>query len=1266
MEMTLPPAVRAIAAAHPAKASLVVTPHPLTLQGQRVLDARAALFDPSETLLALLERHGVKPGEQWVVAIEGVRVPEAMWSRTRPVEGWLIEARRVPQKDALRLIAFAALSYFTFGTGGLGAGGVFATGGAIGGGFLAAGAAFVAGSLVLNKMLAPKGQANRSEQAASPTYSLSGGRNRMRPYEPMGLVLGEPYSVPDLAAQPYTFFASGEQYLWQMFHLGINCADVQALRIGQTALDSYQGVTVLRNGLESGNSEFPSLGTSVDSVAGGALTYAGGEVVRTSSANTVILAVDLVTSLYEVLQNGALAGRTLDVLAEYRSVGGSTWLPFKPYVPGIPAVTRVVTQAPADDSGGAPITWTEVVVPGVAEVPAGHIRQTGGTQKPIRLTVEVAVPPGQYEVRLRKMMPDSTETNVSNSVEWVQLKSYQVDTGNYDGQARLAVRIQASGQLNGALDEFNCQKRAKPMPYWNGSAWVTAYDRATGLCNPGAIFLLLARGIRDSGGRLLAGLGYSDDQIDIEGLKRFMVHCAEKGFQFDLDLQNATSIDELLDSIAYAGMGEKAWPDGKLGVSFFRRDDPIESVINMANIKARSFEVDYATMPTAEEIEVQYFDRARGNTWQPIRVQAPGTTPLREPGRVTLVGVTGEAHAAVLARFAMAQNIYQRKAISCEQDLEYMTHRKGSVVSLSHDMTQWGYSGRLAGFQDVSGTITLTLDERAPADNPTGGPNTRFIALQLPGEQQMRVFPVASFVGESRTVTLSTSWPVGVTQPGNVASNPVRDTKWIYDFKAVPGKRLRMLDISPSTNGAREVMVEEPDEFWGYIETGTYQPPPNNSSLRPAPVITRPFPSEELARQGNTFYTQLTVNFEVTGAFNRAELWGAVGAGDIAPPLSLLATSQSQSLSWRGGLDERWHLEVRVYSEARAAAPARLIYDVRGLREPPTNVEAVSVSGETVSWPPVSVPDLAGYLIRFNYGVNYWWPTATPMHDGVVTASPWMALRRPEGLVSIGVKAIDSTGNESAEAVWVSYVFPEVLVENVLVEFPQSPTFPGVITGGAVVGGELLADDVDSFYDPPEGPMYSPADDLFYAASQYGELVYEFGITASSPGTLLLQYQIQGDGYVIEYQTGGGEPFYGTPDTDLMWEPTDELLYGMPSAWAVWLGSIEVDGAIEVRFRITIAGGQTQGSILELSAVLDVPDVTELLEDVAIGSGGTRLPITKAYTAIRTARLTVQGGGTGVTARLLDKNPTLGPLVEILNSSGTAVAGVVDADIQGY
>lgn len=1242
-------------------AALVVTPHPLTCQDQRVLDAEAAGFCEGETLANLLTRHGVLVGQQWRVAIDGVDVPEQHWARVRPKLGHVVEARRVMHKDVLRIVAFAALSYFTFGAGGMAAagGGSFLglTGAA---GWIAAGAAFMAGSMVLNRMLAPK-QVGRAESSVSPTYSLTGGRNRIRAYEPIALVLGEPYAVPDLAAQPYTYFANGEQFLWQMFHLGINCSEATALRIGQTEIGLYQGVTLLRSGLATGNSPLPALGTSVDSVAG-ALLVGGVTNVRTSSPSTVRLAIDLESQLFKVTKDGAFDTLNVHLYAHYRPLGTTSWLPFTAYTPGVPAVTQTISNS--DDSGQT-FTYEHVLVPAVAEVPAGVLKLSHASQKPLRTTVELAVPAGQYEVMLSKIEADYAGSQGSNAVQWVQLKSYQEDSADYSGQARLAVNIQASGQLNGALDELNVQLRAKPMPCWNGNAWVNAVDRASGLCNPGAQILLIARGIYNENGRRLAGLGFSDDRIDIEGLKRFMVHCTANGFHFDLFLQEASSIEELLEAIAYAGMGEVAWPDGKLGVSFYTADDPLEGVINMATIKPGTFKVGYATMPMADEIELEYFDRERGNTWQPVRVRMPGVEVPQRPSSTRLTGITGQAHAATLARFAWAQNFYQRKTVSCEQDLEYLTHRKGSVVALSHDMTQWGYGGRLTGFQDAGGVITLTLDERAPGENPVGGAGSRFIGLRLPGEQQMRVFSVLAFGGESRTVTLSSPWPAGVPQPGGTPGNPVHDTLWIYDFKAVPGERLRLISVQPSAYSARQVLVPHTAEFWNFVRSGEYLPPPNNSLLNTKPEVVRVLVNEQLTRQGNTFFTVLTLSFDVRGPFARAELWGATGAGDVAPVMRLLGGGRGQSLEWQGGLDDRWHLELRVYGEVRAAEPYRLIYDVRGLREPPPNVEAISVSGDTLSWPGVEAIDLAGYLVRFQYGNNPWWNTATPLHEGVITESPYPLSRRPQGLVTLLIKAVDTTGNESAEATWIVYNFPEVQVDNVLLNFPQHPAFEGVYSGGSVIAGELRATAVDRFWEPANAPFWTPSSKPFWRTSQYGELVYEFEVFPEHEGTLVLQYDIEGEGLLVEYQVVGTEPFWEPADAPF-WEPAESLFWGTPTAWSVWPGSLAFDGHGRIRFRLTVAPGIAQGVIRELTAVLDVPDVVETLENVAIAVGGTRLPLTQTYNAIRSVGLTLHGGGAGISVRLLDKNHTLGPLVEVLNGTGVSVAGVIDAETKGY
>jgi hypothetical protein len=1244
------------------QAAMVVTPHPISLQGQRVLDKVAAQFTPGDTLAVLLERQGILPGQQWAVSIGGVDVVEQRWHLVRPKHGYVIEVRRVMHKDVLRIVAIVALSYFTLGAGGIAGGSFLGLTGAAG--YIAAGAVFLVGSAVINKMLAPK-QVGRSENTTNPTYSLSGGRNRSRAYEPMALVLGEPYAVPDLAAQPYSYFANGEQYLWQMFHLGLNCSEASNLRIGQTSLSAYQGVTTLRNGLASGNSDFPALGTSVDSVAGALLSNSA-FTIRTGSAGTVRLALDLVASLFTTTKDGAFDTLQLDVIAEYREVGSGTWLSFTPHIPAVPAVIEDGWTSPADDSGGGPIYWQRVLVPAVPEVPAGYIRLSNASQKPLRVTVERAVAPGQYEVRMLKSTADVSGATGSNAIEWVQLKSYQQDTGTYDGQARLAVQIQASGQLNGALDELNLQLRAAPMDYWDGANWVTATDRASGLCNPGAQFLLVCRGIFDMDGRRLAGLGYEDSQIDIEGLQLFMAHCATNGYDFDLFLQEATSIDELLDAIAYAGLGEKSWRDGKIGVTFFTRDDPIEGVINMANIKAKSFEVSYDTMPTADELEVRYFDRARGNQWKPIRVMSPTVVGVpRSTASQTLVGVTSEAHAATLARFSMAQNIYQRKTVTCEMDLEYMTYRRGAVVSLSHDMTQWGYSGRLLACEDNAGVITLTLDDPAQGTIPLGFAG-RYIGLRLPGETQMRVFPVQSFSGESRTVVLDAAWPVGVDLPGTDADNPARDTVWIYDFKAVPGQLLRVLSVEPSANGARLSLVPESEEFWDFVETGEYQPPPNNSLLRDAPEVVGLLVSEQLARQGNTYYTELSVNFEATGPFVRAELWGAVGAGEASPPQRLLAQGQSQTLSWQGGLDERWHLELRLYSDTRASVPFRLYFDVQGLRAPPPDVTDLLVTGNVVSWTPVEVPDLAGYLIRFQYGDNAWWDTAVELQSGVITESPYTLTRRPQGDVTILVKAIDTTGNLSANAASFRYGFSEIAVKNPVYTAEQHPDFLGDITGGAVAGGDLGANDLDEFYEPAMGPMYTPEADPMYGTSQYGEMVYEFTVSSTEAGILVLQYSIAAESLLIEYQTGGADAMY-EPDADPMYEPVGESIYGTFSDWEVWPGALDFSGDLEVRFRFTLSAGLSQGVIYELTALIDAPEISEVVDNAVISALGTRLPLTNTYRVIRSVQLTVQSdGGSGVTPRVIDKDPALGPLVEILNTSGVAVAGLLDAEIRGY
>lgn len=1246
-------------------AQLVVTPHPLTTQGQTSV---AVLMEDGETLLAVLQRHGVT--DSWIVEVGGLQVPALMWSRTRVHHAQVIECRQAVQKDVVKIIAFAALAYFTMGAGNAWIGAALSTTSSLT--IAIAGAlVFAAGAMVINKLLPPpkRGGMDLAANTTEPTYSLSGGRNQMRIWQPMSLVLGQPYVVPDLAGQPYSFFSGEDQYLVQQFHAGINCHAVSNVRIGQTAVGSYQDVSLRTYGLPGNNYPTGLPNNSVDTIAGGLLdapTGTGPWVQRTTSPNTLRIGIDVEANIFGVNSStGAYESRTVLLEVQYAVAGSGNWVPL-----ATGATYRESYQSLREGwitgvLGDSDYTyWGTYYVTEWRELPyaSGTAKLTNANTKPLRTAFNIAVPAGQYDVRLRKLTTNETSTSAQNAVQWTQLKSFQQDLSSYPGQSIVAMTAKASGQLSGAVDELNWIATAKPMPVWTGSAWTTATSRTNGLSNPGAQILQLARGIFDENGKLIAGLGWPDSRIDVEGLKRFMVWCAAKGLTFDAIIQDAMSHEDLMGAIAYAGLATLSWAEGRLGVQWLDDAAPVEGVINMGNIKARSFSVSYDTNDRADEIEYGYFDRARSNTWNSLRVIAPGVSNPRTTARLSNMGITSEGHAALLARHAMAQNIYMAKSITFEQDLEFLTYRRGTVLALSHDMTQWGYSGRIQSATESGGIVTLTLDDTIPATGP-GGASSRYIGLRLVGETQYRVFTIAAFTGSTRTVTLSSAWPAGVALPG--ANGQPLDALWIYDFKATPGQKVVVAKIEPGDNmaGARVTVVPLPDEFWPYVLSGAYTPPPNNSLLSRVPNVTNAFVTEILKRQGNTFATELTVSFDLSLNTGSTQVWGAPNGG----PLQLMGTTNSRQFTWVAGLSETWDIELRPFNSlGQRGGVARVSYAVQGLSAPPPDVINFTINGSVLSWTGVDAVDLAGYRVRFNFGQNTWWPAATPLHDGLITETPFDLVTRPSGQVTIMIKAVDTTGNESLNAATIVTDLGDQLVSNIIFAYDQHTTWAGTKTAAYVSGGKLYADDIDAFFGMADQPFFGESTAAFFEASQSAAMRYQFLVVPPSSGDLVLQYDFDVNSYAIEYRTANTGPFFG-PGGDLFFEAPTEMFFGPVADWAPWPGRKAVQRGEWTEFRVSTTGGVGVDVLNTLSAQLDVPDINININDTTISATGTRLPLGQEVNAVKNVQITVQSNGSGgITARIVDKSPTLGPLIQVLNEAGTPVTGLVDAVIQAY
>ena len=105
-----------------------------------------------------------------------------------------------------------------------------------------------------------------------------------------------------------------------------------------------------------------------------------------------------------------------------------------------------------------------------------------------------------------------------------------------------------------------------------------------------------------------------------------------------------------------------------------------------------------------------------------------------------------------------------------------------------------------------------------------------------------------------------------------------------------------------------------------------------------------------------------------------------------------------------------------IYFNTRGPWAYAALHRVVGKTEPPPDVQTLSIAGLLLSWPAVLALDLAGYLLRFQYGTYLDWGSATPLHTGVLTGSPHLLRARPSGVVTIMVKAVDTSGNVSVHA----------------------------------------------------------------------------------------------------------------------------------------------------------------------------------------------------------------------------------------------------------
>lgn len=321
------------------------------------------------------------------------------------------------------------------------------------------------------------------------------------------------------------------------------------------------------------------------------------------------------------------------------------------------------------------------------------------------------------------------------------------------------------------------------------------------------------------------GVGLFDDQIDMDKIKEWALFCDERELYIDLVLKDDISCSEALERIANCGRASSSYYKGKLSVIVEDPDQIPTCLFGMGNIIAGSFSVDYTVGDPVAKIIGKFTDRLN---WEIKEVYAD--VPFADADnikevQVTLEGITDEERAQREVNILAARQYYQRRLYTWAVDVEALLATRGDLVYLSHDSTQYGFSGRIRQFVLVAGNITgfystAILDsaiEFVTVKEPNGEMN--IYACHIEGEMIVFDDPYpkekASFWINNTTDNADSDYDGSMPE----------DWTFIGGAKETPGKLVRISEIQANPDMTFTIKaVDEDPAMWAYEYDETIDP----------------------------------------------------------------------------------------------------------------------------------------------------------------------------------------------------------------------------------------------------------------------------------------------------------------------------------------------------------------------------------------------------------------------------------------------------------
>jgi hypothetical protein len=624
-------------------------------------------------------------------------------------------------------------------SGGLIGGGISSL---LGGGALGSFASTVTKSLVLgfvtsNPVVKPAKPVSSEFSEDPRNYTLTGTNNKSNPFGPVPKVFGKTKIYPYLGATPYTEIVGNEQYLRMLFLLGYGRLNVANIKIGNTAIDSYSD-NIEYNVLEGYSGDNPlTLFTqdinqvSVNSELPWNTTTVFVERTTGVGIDETIIDLSCPEGLFGVSnlnpKQTKEPGEFFSYVS-YRLNGSSTWL----------SAIDIIDQ------------FSEAATINAVDSEKCEIKFTDKTTSHVFKFFKLKFPTnGQYDIRLGRSNIDFYPLfTVKTKTYWDNMKDVTYENPvDLENMALIELRIKATDQLNGTIDDLNCIVESY-LPIWNGSVWTDTITR-----NPAWAYCDVLRSVANK--KAIT----DNNRFDLDKILELETFCDTEGFNFDFYMDGRTNVSDALDIILAVCRSQKTVVDGQYSVIIDQvNNNPITTLTNK-NIISFSGAKKFTSKIHALKC---YFKNEDEDYEQDERiVYNDGYTKLNatkiEDYRVP--GIVNTDHIWKDGRYWLAVNTLRPNVYLYRVDIRQLVIDRGSRIETSVDEISVGISRDFIKSWTLSGNLvtSITVAENCPMITGTS------YAINIERSNGVsQEFPIDTVDGDNTTLLITTPFDITV------------------------------------------------------------------------------------------------------------------------------------------------------------------------------------------------------------------------------------------------------------------------------------------------------------------------------------------------------------------------------------------------------------------------------------------------------------------------------------------------------------------------